>query len=85
MYFNGIPEKNIANVTVEDCLIVSDLGADIRYSEDVVLENVRIRHGDGPAYVFANCGEVRMSGCPDSDVDGGRGIFRHNSDKVTVE
>ena len=85
MYFNGIPEMPINGITVEDCLIVSDLGADIRYSEDVVLENVRIRHGDGPAYVFANCGEVRMSGCPDSDVDGGRGIFRHNSDKVTVE
>ena len=85
MYFNGIPEMPINGITVEDCLIVSDLGADIRYSEDVVLENVRIRHGDGPAYVFANCGEVRMSGYPDSDVDGGRGIFRHNSDKVTVE
>ena len=85
MYFNGIPEMPINGITVEDCMIVSDLGADIRYSEDVVLENVRIRHGDGPAYVFANCGEVRMSGCQGGDVDGGRGIFRHNSDKVTVE
>ena len=85
MYFNGIPEMPINGITVEDCLIVSDLGADIRYSEDVVLRNVRIRHGDGPAYVFANCGEVRMSGCQGGDVDGERGIFRHNSDKVTVE
>ena len=42
MYFNGIPEKNIENIVVEDCEIVAMKGADLRYSTGVVLKDVKI-------------------------------------------
>lgn len=85
MYFNGIPEKPITDITLENCLIVSDRGADLRYSSGVEMKDVYVIQDEGPAYSFANCGSVALSGCTG---DGGREdftLFRHNSDDVTVE
>ena len=63
MYFNGIPEKPITGISLEDCMIVSDSGADIRYSDRVHMKNVHISQEDGPAYLFANSGNVVLDGC----------------------
>ena len=85
MYFNGIPEKPITDITLENCLIVSDRGADLRYSSGVEMKDVYVIQDEGPAYSFSNCGSVALSGCTG---DGGREdftLFRHNSDDVTVE
>lgn len=79
MYFNGIPEKNISNIVVEDCLIVSDKGADIRYSDGVVLSNVDIRHSEGERFTVANCRNVVVEGCGESSV------FQYNNENVTVK
>ena len=89
MYFNGIPEKNIANVTVEDCLIVSEKGADIRYSDGVVLKNVDIRQKTGPGFSVANCSNVRIEGCRDAADGKSQGetitLFRYRSGNITVD
>lgn len=79
MYFNGIPEKNISNIVVEDCLIVSDKGADIRYSDGVVLRNVDIRHSEGERFTVANCRNVVVEGC------GEPSVFQYNNENVTVK
>lgn len=89
MYFNGIPEMPVQGITVEDCSIVSVKGADIRYSENVRLEDVDIVNSYGPAYTFANCGPVVLAGCsadgrPCSLSDPGI-IFLHNSSSVVTE
>ena len=85
MYFNGIPEKNISGIFVEDCEIVSDRGADIRYSDGVTLKNVRIRQSVGEGFVFANCRNVTMTGCRDASSDGTVRVKKYNSSDVTVE
>lgn len=85
MYFNGIPEKNISGIFVEDCEIVSDRGADIRYSDGVTLKNVRIRQSVGEGFVFANCRNVTMTGCRDASSDGTVSVKKYNSSDVTVE
>ena len=85
MYFNGIPEKNIENIVVEDCDIISDRGADIRYSSGVVLKNVRIDHAEGQGYVIANSRNVVISGCSDSSGAGRPDVFQHNSFNVTID
>lgn len=85
MYFNGIPEKNIENIVVEDCDIVSDRGADIRYSSGVVLKNVRIDQSEGEGYVIANSRNVVISGCSDSSGTGRPDVFQHNSFNVTID
>ena len=86
MYFNGIPEKNISGITVTDCLISSRRGADIRYSDGVVLRDVGIRQEEGPGFSFANCRSVSLVGCTDSSGEvSSEDIFRHNSPDVITE
>lgn len=86
MYFNGIPEKNIANIVVSDSEITSVKGADLRYSNGVVLENVKISQSSGKGYSFANCRNVALKGC--SDANGAvseNGVFVYNSPDLTID
>ena len=83
MYFNGIPEKNIENIVVENCEIVSDKGADLRYSDGVVLRNVKITQSEGEGFSVANCKDVLIEDCSDASGDDIR-IFKHNSKNVKV-
>ena len=84
MYFNGIPEKPITGISLEDCMIVSDSGADIRYSDRVYMKNVHISQDDGPAYLFANSGNVVLDGCTGDSGAEDFSIFRHNSDEIDI-
>ena len=85
MYFNGIPEKNIENIVVEDCHIVSDKGADLRYSKNVVLRNVRINQAEGAGYSVANCSNVVIDDC--TDAAGGKlpEVFEYNSHNLVID
>ena len=85
MYFNGIPEKNIENIVVEDCHIVSDKGADLRYSTNVVLRNVRINQAEGAGYSVANCNNVVIDDC--TDAAGGKlpEVFEYNSHNLVID
>lgn len=87
MYFNGIPEKNISQVNVQDCLITCTAGADIRYSSGVNLRNVRVHQSEGPGFVVANCRDVFLEGCEDSAgaVTEESRIFNHKSENITFE
>ena len=47
MYFNGLPEKPVSNVTISDCVIKSKKGIVISYSENVTLDNVKVHPSEG--------------------------------------
>ncbi len=84
MYFNGIPEKNIAGVRVENCDIVADKGADIRYSDGVELKNVNIRQSEGKGFSIANCRNVKLEGC--TDAAGNRpDVFQYRNENVEMK
>lgn len=85
MYFNGIPEKNIENIVVENCNIVSDKGADLRYSDGVVLRNVNINQSAGEGYSIANCRNVVISGCKDASGAALPEVFQYNAQNLTIE
>ena len=85
MYFNGIPEKNIENIVVEDCEIVSDKGADLRYSTNVVLRNVDIRQSEGDGYIVTNSRNVVIDSCTDSDGTGPLKVFQYKSYNVVID
>lgn len=85
MYFNGIPEKNIENIVVENCDIVSEKGADLRYSTGVVLKDVRITQADSLGYVLANCKNVVMQNCTDASASEMPVVFQYKSENVTIE
>ena len=86
MYFNGIPEKNIENIVVEDCKIVSDKGADLRYSTGVVLRNVDITQAEGSGYSIANCKNVVIQDSRDADGDVDKGkVFQYKSHNVVID
>lgn len=84
MYFNGIPEKNIADIHVENCNIVAEKGADIRYSDGVQLENVNIIQSEGEGYTVANCRNVTLEDCADAD-GAVSGIFQYRNENVVVK
>ena len=84
MYFNGIPEKNITDIHVENCNIVAEKGADIRYSDGVQLENVNIIQSEGEGYTVANCRNVTLEDCADAD-GAVSGIFQYRNENVVVK
>lgn len=85
MYFNGIPEKNIENIVVEDCEIVSTKGADLRYSNGVQLRNVNITQSEGQGYSVANCKNVLIEDCTDASGSESLNVFQHNSTNVKID
>jgi hypothetical protein len=84
MYFNGIPEKNIENIVVEDCEIVSTKGADLRYSNGVILKNVNITQSEGKGYSFANCTNVRVDDCTDASGAEDLDVFKYNTNNLII-
>ena len=85
MYFNGIPEKNIENIVVENCEIVSDKGADLRYSTGVVLKDVKITQSEGDGFSVANCTDVVIEDCRDASGKELPEVFQYNSNNVTID
>lgn len=86
MYFNGIPEKNIENIVVENCEIVSDRGADLRYSTGVILKNVDITQNEGSGYSLANCKNVVIHDCCDASGEAtADNVFQYKSHNVTID
>ena len=85
MYFNGIPEKNIENIVVENCEIVSVKGADLRYSTGVILRDVNIMQSEGDGYSVANCKDVVIDDCTDAAGKDTPEVFQYNSDDVTIK
>lgn len=85
MYFNGIPEKNIENIVVENCEIVSEKGADLRYSTGVILKDVKITQSEGEGFSIANCRDVVIEDCEDAAGKDIPEVFQYNSKNVTIE
>lgn len=55
MYFNGLPEQKIDNITIEDVFITSKIGGEIAESENIILKNVTIQPEKGEALLLKNC------------------------------
>lgn len=85
MYFNGIPEKNIENIVVENCEIVSERGADLRYSTGVILKDVKITQSEGEGFSVANCSNVLIDGCEDAAGKDIPEVFQYNSKNVSID
>ena len=54
MVFNGLPEKVIRNVTVENANIRSRYGAEMNCCENITLKNVIIIPEQGEPFIFSN-------------------------------
>lgn len=54
MYFNGLPEMPVRGIDVQDCVISSNTGIDIRWSEDVSLTNVQVTVKKGEPVTTSN-------------------------------
>ncbi len=62
MLFNGLPEKNVSNIVVENSSIEASTGAQINESTGVVLRNVKITPRTGPALMVNNVKELTVEG-----------------------
>ena len=54
MYFNGLPEMPVKGIEISDCTITSRTGAEIKWSEDVSLKNVKIVPESGESVTTSN-------------------------------
>jgi len=64
MYFNGLPEMNVVNVTVDNVVIKSTRGAEISESTDVKLTNIKIVPEKGEPLVVRKSTNVTLDGKP---------------------
>ena len=62
MLFNGLPEMNVKNVTIENGLLQTDQGIVLRQSDGVVLKNVSILPKKGPALSMSNVKNATVEG-----------------------
>ena len=62
MYFNGLPEMKIQNITVKNVVITSDIGAELINTENVKIENARIIPKIGEAFLVSKSSGVIING-----------------------
>ncbi len=62
MYFNGLPEMNVQNVSLENIFITSDKGAVISETDGISLKNVQIQPKSGEPIVYKNVKGLRVEG-----------------------
>ena len=62
LFFNGLPELNIQDITMKNMTISSQLGADIRESDRIMVENIRILNTEGPAIILKNSKNIDIKG-----------------------
>ncbi len=67
MYINGIPDSNISDVLIEDCVIFSGRGAEIRNVSSLVLKNISVCQKDGNGFTFSGCPDLEVTGCKDAN------------------
>lgn len=62
MYFNGLPEMKIENVTVEDVVVTSQIGAELINTKRVKIENTRIIPENGEPFKVSHSSDVEING-----------------------
>lgn len=62
MFFNGLPEMNIDNITVENTNISATFGAELSESANVTFKNVQIVPAKGPALKLNNVRNMQADG-----------------------
>ena len=85
MFFNGIPEKMVENIVVEDCRISSDKGADLRYSDGIILKNISINQANGVGYCITNCRNVTIEDCKGALGEASIDVFQYQVENVQIK
>jgi polygalacturonase len=67
MFFNGLPEKNIDNINIENVTINAERGGELVESENIKLKNVKIIAEKGPALRLKNVKNVSIEGFTTSE------------------
>lgn len=62
MYFNGIPEMPVKNISIRGCTVTSLTGIEMNYSEDIVLENVKVVPQSGKDLIHSNVKNLVIDG-----------------------
>lgn len=59
LFFNGIPEMPVRDITLENVFITSETGAELIYCKDILMKNVEIRQEKGEALRMFFCKGIR--------------------------
>ena len=69
MYFNGLPEMNIQNVTVENVTVTSKIGVEVKHTDGVTFTDNRITVQEGPVMTFKHAKNITVDGDKIIDAD----------------
>jgi len=61
IFFNGLPEMNIQDISLKNVTISSQLGADLRESDRITLDNVKILNSEGPSLILNNSKNIDIN------------------------
>jgi len=61
IFFNGLPEMNIQDISLKNVTISSQLGADLRESDRITLDNVKILNSEGPSLTLNNSKHIDIN------------------------
>ncbi|TRW23870.1 glycoside hydrolase family 28 protein [Flavobacterium zepuense] len=67
MFFNGLPEKNIENINIENITVHAKKGAELTESENIRLKNIKVTVDGGPALILKNVKDVAIDGFTTTD------------------
>lgn len=60
MFFNGLPEMNVSNVSLTDCMIHSVAGAQVDETCGLRMENIHLDVAEGPVLSFNNSKDIEV-------------------------
>ena len=69
MYFNGLPEMNIQNVTVENVTVTSKIGVEVKHTDGVTFTDNHITVQEGPVMTFKHAKNITVDGDKIIDAD----------------
>lgn len=61
MFFNGLPEMNIKNISLTNCTIYAMTGAQMNETSELQMENVRLDIAKGSPFSFNNSKNIRIN------------------------
>jgi hypothetical protein len=61
MYFNGLPEMNIANINIENAILSAKTGAVLSESDGITFKNIQIFVTEGTPLLLKNVKNFTLS------------------------
>lgn len=85
MFLNGLPEMNVQNVTIDNCVINAVYGAQIDETSDLKMNNVKLDIAEGPVLMLNNSKNIFIDKLICSDKSGAVKVSGSRNKNIRIE